>query len=68
MNLAHHLASPLKSVAIHRYTTSIILGGLITHIAVTTVGFVEANHVSALGCNLLDLTYFASLHRLYAEQ
>ena len=64
MNLAHHMASHLYLVATSSHTTRITIGGLITHIDMATVGFVEANQIPILGNNLLDLAYFARLRRL----
>ncbi|XP_056683569.1 uncharacterized protein [Spinacia oleracea] len=67
MNLAHHMASQLYSIATSSHTTRITIGGLITHIAMATVNFVEANQTPVLGSNLLDLAYFAGLCRLQGE-
>ncbi|XP_056685879.1 uncharacterized protein, partial [Spinacia oleracea] len=67
MNLAHHMASQLFSIATSTHTTRITVGGLITHIAMATVNFVEANQTPVLGSNLLDLAYFAGLRRLQGE-
>ena len=67
MNLAHHMASQFYSIATSTHTTKITIGGLITHIAMATANFTEANQIPVLGSNLLDLAYFAGLRRLQGE-
>lgn len=67
MNLAHHMVGHFKSVAISRYTTRISFGGLITHLAMSTVGFVERNHVPVQVSTSLDSAYFSSLGQITSE-